>query len=259
MKRRTLLGTAGLAALAGAQTEPSSERAILELSYIRMRNTTDAQSRRTREFVSEYAAPALKRAGSGPVGLFTVSLGEDSPTVVVLTSYPSLAAYESILAKLGEDEPFREAALQYYRQPGLVFQRAEKSLLRGFSSFPDIEVPPTEPDRPSRIFELRIYESDNFLTLARKVEMFNNGEIGVFRRVNMLPVFFGETIVGTRMPNLAYMLSFDSLSAREQAWRNFSRDPEWQKMRVQPGLSDGEIVSNISNSILRPLPSSDIR
>ena len=75
----------------------------------------------------------------------------------------------------------------------------------------------------------------------------------------MTPVFFGETIVGPKMPNLTYMLAFDSLAAREKRWAAFSKDPEWRKMRSQPGVSDAGIVCNISNCILRPLPASDIR
>ena len=110
-----------------------------------------------------------------------------------------------------------------------------------------------------RIFELRTYESNNIDTLKRKAGMFNDGEIAIFRRLNMLPVFFGETIVGRKMPNLTYMLAFDDLAAREKSWKAFGSDPEWQKMRAQPGLSDPEIVSNISNSIVQPLPLSEIR
>jgi hypothetical protein len=89
--------------------------------------------------------------------------------------------------------------------------------------------------------------------------MFDDGEIAIFRRLGMSPVFFGQTLIGGNMPSLTYMLAFDNLAAREKAWQAFSQDAEWQKMRVQPGLSDAEIVSNISNSILRPLPGSDIR
>jgi hypothetical protein len=55
------------------------------------------------------------------------------------------------------------------------------------------------------------------------------------------------------------MLSFDDLASRERLWRAFGSDPEWQKLRAQPGLSDAEIVSNISNAILRPLAFSPIR
>ena len=104
-----------------------------------------------------------------------------------------------------------------------------------------------------------MYESNNATTLARKVKMFNEGEAGIFKRLGMQPVFFGETIAGPRMPNLVYMLSFDDLAARDRLWKEFGSDPEWQKLRSQPGYADAEIVSNISNSILRPLPFSDIR
>ena len=89
--------------------------------------------------------------------------------------------------------------------------------------------------------------------------MFDDAEIGIFRRLGMTPVFFGQTLIGRSLPNLSYMLAFDDLAARERLWRSFGADAEWQKLRVQPGLSDAEIVSSISNTILRPLPFSPIR
>jgi hypothetical protein len=61
------------------------------------------------------------------------------------------------------------------------------------------------------------------------------------------------------MPCLTYMLSYDDLAARDRLWKAFGSDPEWQKLRATPGLSDAEIVSNINNTILRPLPFSTIR
>jgi hypothetical protein len=55
------------------------------------------------------------------------------------------------------------------------------------------------------------------------------------------------------------MVAYDDLPAREKAWRTFGGDPEWKKLRAMPEYSDAEIVSNVSNSILRPLPFSPIR
>lgn len=55
------------------------------------------------------------------------------------------------------------------------------------------------------------------------------------------------------------MVAFDSLAAREANWRAFATSPEWKKMAATPGLSDGEVVSNISNVILSPLAGSRIR
>ena len=106
---------------------------------------------------------------------------------------------------------------------------------------------------------MRTYESPNDKTLARKIRMFSEGEFDIFRRVGMPPVFFGQTIVGPRMPNLTYMLAFDDLAARERLWNVFSADPDWQKLRTGPDTTNPEIVNNITNVILRPLPFSPIR
>jgi hypothetical protein len=66
-------------------------------------------------------------------------------------------------------------------------------------------------------------------------------------------------VFGVNQPSLTYMLAFYDLTAREKAWSAFGKDPEWQKLRVTPGLTDPEIVSNISNAILRPLAFSQIK
>ena len=89
--------------------------------------------------------------------------------------------------------------------------------------------------------------------------MFDEGEIDLFRKVGMTPVFFGETIAGQRMPNLTYMVGYDDLAAREKTWSTFVSHPEWKKMLAQPGVSDAEIVSSISNSLVRPMSFSAIR
>jgi NIPSNAP len=89
--------------------------------------------------------------------------------------------------------------------------------------------------------------------------MFNSGEIGIFERLGMRPAFIGESVVGPRQPNITYMLSFDSLAEREKHWQAFGSDPEWKKLSAPPELKDAQIVSNISNTMWRPLPFSPLR
>jgi hypothetical protein len=49
--------------------------------------------------------------------------------------------------------------------------------------------------------------------------MFNEGgEIAIFRRTGLAPVFFGEALVGSKIPNLTYMLGFDDMEALEKGW-----------------------------------------
>jgi hypothetical protein len=135
----------------------------------------------------------------------------------------------------------------------------ETALLRAFDGISELTAPPTDAKRAARTFELRTYESINEKASRRKIKMFEDGEAAIFRRVGMSPVFFGQGIFGRNLPSLTYMLAFDDLASRERLWKVFGADAAWQKLRSQPGLSDAEIVSNISNQILRPLPFSDIR
>jgi hypothetical protein len=55
------------------------------------------------------------------------------------------------------------------------------------------------------------------------------------------------------------MLSYKDLATRESVWKAFEADPEWKKLRARPGLSDAEIVADISSAVLGPAPYSDIR
>lgn len=258
MNRRNFFNAAASAGLAATPVfSAPAKNAIYELRYIRLRNGNQVQ--RTNEFLSKYFLPAAQRAGIGPVGFFSAVVGEQSPFVLALVSYPSLAAIEEIVGRLESDKEFQKGSEQYNALGEMSYMRIENSLLRAFDGMPQIAVPPSDPNKPPRIFELRTYESNNSRALMRKIKMFNDGEIGIFKRLGMTPVFFAHTMVGPNLPNLTYMLAFDDLAAREKLWRAFGSDPEWQKMRSHPDYADALIVSNISNTILRPLPFSPIR
>ena len=259
MDRRNFLTASAGAALAAPELLALGDNAIIEMRQVRMRNSADNQVQRNMDFAGKHLFPAMERAGAGPMGFFSSVIAADGPYMLAVFSYPSLSAMEVTYRKLRADKEFQKGLAAHNSLPGLNFVRMEGSLLHAFDSIPNIEVPPQDGKRPPRIFELRTYESNNSRTLRRKVKMFNDVEIAIFRRCGILPVFFGETVIGRNMPNLTYMVAFDDLAARERAWRAFSGDPEWKKLRAMPEYADAEIVSNISNAILRPLPFSPIR
>lgn len=257
-RRQFLVAGGGVLTMQLPSGAAEGKNAIIELRQYMLRNNTDAMLQRTTDFVGKAYVPALKRAGFGPVGAFAAVIGQESPFLLLVTQFADLAAWESRTRKLGSDEAFVKSSEEYHGG-SLQYERMEVTLLRTFNTVPAIEAPKALPENKTRIFELRTYESNTERTLARKIRMFDEGEVGLFRKLGMTPVFFGETIAGRNMPNLTYMLAFDDLAAREKAWGAFVSSPEWAKMRSQPGVSDPEIVSNISNSILRPLPFSAVR
>jgi hypothetical protein len=256
-RRQFVTATAGGGmAFSAAAAEPP-KNSIFHLLYFYLR--TGSQGERTTQYLNTVYLPAARRAGVGPVGFFSPVIGERSPFILSLATYPSFASLDTIHSKFAEDKEFQKGWDAYNSVPDPAYVRMESTLLRAFDSMPALETPATDANRAARIFELRTYESVSEKASRRKIQMFSDGEIGVFRRLGMTPVFFAQTIVGRNLPSLTYMLAFDDLASRERLWRAFGADPEWQKLRVQPGLSDAEIVSNISNAILRPLPFSPIR
>jgi hypothetical protein len=256
MQRRQFVGAAASAGLAAVPASAAPQTAFFELRYYHMR--TGSQTQRTADFLSKHFLPAAQRLGIGPLGFFGAVIGEGSPFILALIGYPSAAAFAEGAERLASDKDFQRGFDEYNSMTELSYIRMENSLLRAFDSAPSIAVPPAGQRAP-RIFELRTYESNNVKAAQRKIRMFNEGEAAIFQRLGMAPVFFGETLVGRNLPNLTYMLSFESMAARDKLWGAFGADAEWQKLRAQPGYADAEIVSNISNAILRPLDFSPIR
>jgi len=248
--------SAAAGAAASALAAPG-KNAYFHLRYYYMRQGT--QPGRTQKYLSDVWLPAARRAGLGPLGFFSPVFGDRSPYILAVVSYASLAAMETAAAQLAEDKEFLKASAEFDSIQDPPYVRLESELLRAFDGSPVMEVPPTGPQRQARIFELRTYESLSETTVQRKARMFDDGEADIFRRLGMNPVFFGVAVFGRNLPKLCYMLSYDDMAAREKLWRAFGSDAEWQKLRVQPGLSDAELVSNISNPILRPLAFSPIR
>ena len=111
---------------------------------------------------------------------------------------------------------------------------------------------------PSRVFELRTYESHSKAAHRKKIEMFNTGEIAIFRRTGLAPVFFGSNLVAQRMPSLTYMLVFADMASRDRNWGQFVGEPDWKTLSTTPGFTDPEIVTNITSYILRPTSFSQI-
>ena len=261
MTRRRFLpaAAAASASLTSAAAAQTSNPAILELRTAYLRNGADTQRARMADFIEKSTLPMLQKYGAGPVAVFGSMIAPDGPYIRIAVQYPSLAAMEETRAKMNADAAYKKATDKYLAAPGLPYVRLENEIVKTVPWMSGIEIPKHDGKRGNLIFELRTYESNTSATLEHKVKMFADGEMALFRRLGMIPVFFGTTIIGKRMPNLVYMLGYESLAHREKVWGAFVKDPEWIKMRDTPGNSDAEIVSNISSVMLSPLSFSQVK
>lgn len=253
-----LTGAGSALNASAAETAGKSSREFYELRLYHLRR--GSKQNLFDQFYKEAAVPAWNRAGVGPVGVFNVMFGPDSPTMYVLLTHKSVESLATATDRVRSDPDYQKAGSEFINVPPSdpAYVRVESSLLVAFEGVPKLEVPTAMAEKKPRIFELRTYESHSKRANKKKIEMFNKGEIGIFRRTGLQPVFFGETLVGAKMPNLTYMLVFDNMAAHDKAWGAFGSDAEWKKLSSTPGYTDPEIVANISNIFLRPTPYSQI-
>jgi len=258
MKRREFLAAASIAPIAGVSSMAASGSGDGKQQYLEFRQyylNVGSKKNLVGNFLRKVGIPAMNRIGIGTVGVFNTMYGPNSPTLYVLLVHKSLDTAMNSASMLMADDEYSKAGAEFIdtplSEPGYV--RMESSLMVAFKDLPQLLV----PEKKSRIFELRTYESHSIKAAKKKIEMFNEGgEIKVFLKTGLQPVFFGETLIGPKMPNLTYMLVFDDMADRDAKWKVFGGDPEWKKLRSNPDYKD--TVSNITDIILRPTSYSQI-
>lgn len=262
MNRRDVLKTGLAASVLGAADLKAEAMAETPNHYYELRTyqlRNDLQPARINEFFQQHFVPMAKRQGIGPYGFFNVISGQFTPSLIVVLDHKSMGEMQAAQERIASDKEFVKAWQAFDAAGELPYVRYEKELLKAFDKHPQFELPPTDEKRPARIFELRTYESKNGFSLRNKIEMFNQEEIKIFRDSGFAPVFFGEAVIGTRMPKLTYLVGFDNMAARDKAWDAFRVNPDWVRVRTKPGWTDAEAVTNIHASFLRPTNYSQIR
>ena len=248
--------SSSLALPAAVAAEASPPRECYELILYHLRQ--GPMLKRFDEFYRDVAVPTWNRAGVNPVGVFDLAIGPDAPTKYVLLPFKSPDAMTTSHAQFEADPALVAAEFTNLPPTDPAYVRKESSLLLAFTGMPKLEVPAQVAEKKPRVFELRTYEAHSRKANKKKVEMFNVGEIAIFRRTGLQPVFFGETLIGTKLPNLTYLLVFDDMAARDRNWATFVGDPEWKKLSTTPGYTNPEILTNITNVILKPTAYSQI-
>jgi hypothetical protein len=218
------------------------------------------QTKLTGDYFAGVLIPAIKRLGMGPVGAFQVTIGPETPVYYLLIPGTSVEALAELDLRLAEDAAFMKAAQPFWNATAAspAFERVESSLLAAFAGWPKVTPPAAAATKGKRFFQLRTYESPSNGDHVRKVEMFHSGEFEIFLKAGFHPVFFGDTLMGSRLPNLTYMLSFTDQAELDAKWDLFRDDPDWKKLSSDPRFAFDQLVTNITNLILSPLGCSEI-
>ncbi len=217
---------------------------------------SEGQAAELDAYLTKALIPALRRHGSGPVGVFREIKASENPVRFVLIPYGSADKVAMAVPALSKDKTYQEAAAGYLKKKDAAFTRIRSELLHAFDCMPQLKVPSQTEGNKDRVFELRIYESATEQLGNLKVEMFNAGEVPIFLDCGIMPVFLGQAVVGDLLPSLTYMTVYDSMEAKAEAWSKFPKHPEWNKLKVVPKYKG--TVSKIHKWELVPVDGSQL-
>jgi hypothetical protein len=114
---------------------------------------------------------------------------------------------------------------------------------------------PTIAPSPSLVKDARVFEIRTYYAMPGKLEdlhaRFRNHTVKLFKKHGMEIVgFWGPTDKETGSENkLVYILAYPSREAREQAWRGFRSDPDWQAAQKK-SEENGKLVEKVESAIL---------
>ena len=101
-----------------------------------------------------------------------------------------LESFVTVSAELNTDPAVLKGGAEYLQSPksAPAFERIDSWLLLAFKGHPTMTLPEFSKKRvPTRVFEMRDYESHSELKALAKMAMFNEGEIEIMRDLGMSP------------------------------------------------------------------------
>jgi hypothetical protein len=113
---------------------------------------------------------------------------------------------------------------------------------------------PAQPATPAiGLYELRIYTAAPGKAAALDTR-FRDHTVELFQKHGMTPIAFFHVYTAPGQPaddRLFYIMGYKDRAARDESWRAFAQDPEWQRV-YNESQKDGSLTSKIENIFLNP-------
>jgi NIPSNAP len=253
-RRKFATALAGLAAARSA-TSADSDRKIRYYWMDTFQLKQGTQPARMHEWFREALVPKLAQVHGGPVMVLEAAIAAHTPQIVLIVGLSSLDEIVKVQTKLNSDPAIASADRKLDSAVEPPFESETVSILEATPYSPELVVQKREKPR---YFELRVYHSPRASQLRALHERFAGPEIKIFHQVGIHPVLYSSTLIGPNMPNLTYLIPFDSLADREKAWNAFGAHPDWIKARDESIAKAGQIVAVNDISIYRATPYSPV-
>lgn len=180
---------------------------------------TDAsQVPHLRSYIADTLLPCMGQFRNTPKMCLEAIVAPHTPQTLLLAVYPSFNEMLEVRARIASDPRVRRAWAGIESAQVLDDVRSQVLMVSEESvRFPALV--------KSSLFEVRTWHAPAWREGPAP-------EVGsVLRRIGADPIVAGATVAGEHLPRFTYVVPFESLAARQQAWDRLDGDAQWMEMQ----------------------------
>jgi hypothetical protein len=210
---------------------------------------TDAdQMLHLRSYIADTLLPCMDQLSNTPRMCLEAIVAPHTPQTLMLTVYSSFNEMLDVRARIASDTRVRRAWAGIESAQVLDDVRSHTLIV----SQESVRFPAESAFVKSGLFEVRTWHAPAWRGgLAPEVS-------SVLSRIGVDPIVAGATVAGEHLPRFTYVVPFDSLAARQQAWARLDEDAQWMEMQRDSITRFGSGVRTTAKAIYKLAPYSSL-
>ena len=229
-----------------ARTKPANEMRVISLESFCV---TDAgQFTHLRSYTADALLPCIKQLRGSPRMCLEAIVAPHTPQTLLLTTYSSFNEMLEERARIASDARVSRARAEIESAGVLDGVRSDVLI----ASEESVQFPAESVFAKSALFEVRTWHAPAW----------REGPLpevsSVLSRIGIHPIVAGATAAGEHLPRFTYVVPFDSLAARQQAWASLDGDAQWMEMQRESITRYGSGVRTTAKAIYKLAPYSPL-
>jgi len=254
MNRRSLLSWLGvsaagsLAGLPAVNEFQSIQARVLALESFRVSHVD--QMPRLHSYLGGSFLSFFSQIHQGPKMFLEAIVAPHTPQALFLAAFAGFDEMIEARRKLAAHPGIQRARADLECGEGPVVESVESQILITTHDSLRLRMRPTPRD--TSVFELRSYRAPAWRDRPPAAVA------AAFRRAGIHPVLNASTAAGEHLPGFTYLIPFQSLAAREEAWAKLEMDHEWISLQRESNSKYGAEAKVTSASIYNLAPYSPL-
>jgi len=173
-----------------------------------------------RSYIDDTLLPCMRQSHNIPSMWLEAIVAPHIPQTLLLTVYSGFDEMLEVRARVASDSRVRRAWAGIESAQVLDDVRSQVLMVNAES----VRLPESAMAKPG-LFEVQTWHAPAWRGRAAP-------EVGtVLSRIGVDPIVAGATVAGDHLPRFTYVVPFDDMAARRQAWARLDEDAQWMEMQ----------------------------